>query len=84
MPHPNQGLYRGGVEIIMERLFSERYQELLQGESSWFGGDDGGTAPYNVKVIIARVMEDFREPISFQPSRYDGATPLIPTPLILR
>lgn len=57
----------------MEHLFSKRYEELLQGESSWFGVDDG-TVPYSVKVIIARVMEDFREPISFQPSRYDGYT----------
>lgn len=58
----------------MERLFSERYGELLQDESSWFGEDDGGTVPYNAKVLIARVMEDFREPISIQPNRYDSYT----------
>lgn len=58
----------------MDRLFSERYGELLQDESSWFGGDDGGTVPYSAKVLIARVMEDFREPISFQPNRYDSYT----------
>lgn len=58
----------------MEHLFSKRYEELLQGESSWFGVDDDGTVPYSVKVKIARVMEDFREPICFQPSRYDGYT----------
>lgn len=58
----------------MERLFSERYGELLQDESNWLGEDDGGTVPYNAKILIARVMEDFREPISFQPSRYDGYT----------
>lgn len=58
----------------MERLFSERYEELLQDESNWFGGDDGSTVPYNAKVLIARIMEDFREPISFQPSRYDTCT----------
>lgn len=57
----------------MEHLFSKRYEELLQGESSWLGGDDG-TVPYNAKVPIARVMEDFREPISLQPSRYDTYT----------
>lgn len=74
MPHPDPGLNRGGVEIIMERLFSERYEELLQDESGWFGEDDGGTVPYNAKVLIARVMEDFREPISFQPNRYDSYT----------
>lgn len=74
MPHPNPGLYRGGVEVIMEHLFSKRYEELLQGESSWLGGDDDGAVPYNVKVIIARVMEDFRQPISIQPNRYDSYT----------
>ena len=58
----------------MKRLFSERYGELLQDESSWFGGDDGSTVPYNAKVLIARIMEDFREPISFQPNRYDSYT----------
>lgn len=58
----------------MGHLFSERYGELFQDESSWFGGDDGGSVPYNVKVLIARIMEDFREPISFQPSRYDSHT----------
>lgn len=58
----------------MERLFSERYGELLQDESNWLGGDDGGTVPYNAKILIARIMEDFREPISIQPSRYDGYT----------
>lgn len=58
----------------MERLFSERYGELFQDESSWFGGDDAGSVPYNVKVLIARIMEDFREPISIQPSRYDSYT----------
>lgn len=56
----------------MERLFSERYGKLLQDESNWFGGDDGSSVPYSAKVLIARVMEDFREPISFQPSRYDS------------
>lgn len=58
----------------MERLFSERYEELLQDEPNWLGGDDDGNIPYNVKVLIARIMEDFREPISFQPSRYDSYT----------
>lgn len=58
----------------MERLFSERYEELLQDESNWFGGNDGSTVPYNAKVLIARIMEDFREPISFQPNRYDSYT----------
>lgn len=58
----------------MERLFSERYGELFQDESNWFGGDDGSNVPYNVKVLIARVMEDFREPISIQPNRYDSCT----------
>ena len=56
----------------MERVFSERYGELFQDESNWFGGDDDSSVPYNVKVLIARVMEDFREPISFQPNRYDS------------
>lgn len=58
----------------MGHLFSERYEELLQDESNWFGGDDGGSVPYSAKVLIARVMEDFREPISLQPSRYDNYT----------
>lgn len=58
----------------MEHLFSERYEELLQDEPNWLGGDDDGDIPYNVKVLIARVMEDFREPISFQPNRYDSCT----------
>lgn len=58
----------------MERLFSERYEELLQDEPNWLGRDDDGNIPYNVKVLIARIMEDFREPISFQPSRYDSYT----------
>lgn len=58
----------------MERLFSERYGELFQDEPNWFGGDDGSSVPYNAKVLIARVMEDFREPISFQPNRYDSYT----------
>lgn len=58
----------------MERLFSERYGELLQDESNWLGGDDGSSVPYSAKVLIARIMEDFREPISFQPSRYDSYT----------
>lgn len=58
----------------MECLFSERYGELFQDESNWFGGDDGSGVPYSAKVLIARVMEDFREPISFQPSRYDSYT----------
>lgn len=58
----------------MECLFSERYGELLQDESNWFGGDDGSSVPFNVKVLIARIMEVFREPISFQPSRYDSYT----------
>ncbi len=58
----------------MERLFSERYEELLQDEPNWLGGDDDGNIPYNVKALIARIMEDFREPISFQPSRYDSYT----------
>lgn len=58
----------------MERLFSERYGELFQDEPNWFGGDDGSSVPYNAKVLIARVMEDFREPISFQPNRYDSCT----------
>lgn len=58
----------------MGRLFSERYGELLQDEPNWFGEDDGGSVPYSAKVLIARVMEDFREPISFQPSRYDSYT----------
>ncbi len=58
----------------MERLFSERYGELFQDESNWFGGDDDSNVPYNVKVLIARVMEDFREPISIQPNRYDRCT----------
>lgn len=58
----------------MERLFSERYGELFQDEPNWFGGDDGSGVPYSAKVLIARVMEDFREPISFQPSRYDSYT----------
>lgn len=58
----------------MDRLFSERYGELFQDEPNWFGGDDGSSVPYNAKVLIARVMEDFREPISFQPNRYDSHT----------
>lgn len=58
----------------MECLFSERYGELFQDESNWFGGDDGSSVPFNVKVLIVRVMEGFREPISFQPSRYDSYT----------
>lgn len=58
----------------MERLFSERYGELLQDESNWLGEDDGGTVPYNAKILIARVMVDFREPISIQPNRYDSYT----------
>lgn len=58
----------------MERLFSERYGELFQDESNWFDGDDDSNVPYNVKVLIARVMEDFREPISIQPNRYDSCT----------
>ena len=58
----------------MGHLFSERYEELLQDESNWFGGDDGGSVPYSAKVLIARVMEDFREPINLQPSRYDNYT----------
>ena len=60
----------------MGRLFSERYGELFQDEPDWFGGDgdDGSGVPYNVKVLISRVMEGFREPISFQPSRYDSYT----------
>ncbi len=58
----------------MERLFSERYEELFHDESNWFGGDDDSSVPYNAKVLVARVMEDFREPISFQPSRYDSYT----------
>lgn len=58
----------------MERLFSERYGELFQDEQNWFGGDGDSNVPYSVKVLIARVMEDFREPISFQPSRYDSYT----------
>lgn len=58
----------------MERLFSERYGELFQDESNWFGGDDDGNVPYSAKVLIARAMEDFREPISLQPSRYDNYT----------
>ncbi len=58
----------------MERLFSERYEELLRDEPNWLGGDDYGDIPYNVKVLIARIMEDFREPISFQPNRYDSYT----------
>lgn len=58
----------------MERLFSERYGELFQDEPNWFGGDDDSSVPYNAKVLIARVMEDFREPISFQPNRYDSCT----------
>lgn len=58
----------------MERLFSERYEELLQDEPNWLGGDDDGNIPYNVKVLIARIMEDFREPIGFQPSRYNSYT----------
>lgn len=60
----------------MGRLFSERYGELFQDEPDWFGGDgdDSSGVPYNVKVLIARVMEGFREPISFQPSRYDSYT----------
>ena len=74
MPHPYPGLNRGGVEVITECLFSERYGELFQDESNWFGGDDGSGVPYSAKVLIARVMEDFREPISFQPSRYDSYT----------
>ena len=74
MPHPYPGLSRGGIEVIMERLFSERYGELFQDESNWFGGDDDGNVPYSAKVLIARVMEGFREPISFQPNRYDSYT----------
>ena len=58
----------------MERLFSERYGELFQDEPNWFGGNGDSNVPYSVKVLIARVMEDFREPISFQPSRYDSYT----------
>ena len=58
----------------MERLFSERYGELFQDEPNWFGGDDGSSVPYSAKVLVARVMEDFREPISFQPNRYDSYT----------
>lgn len=58
----------------MDRLFSERYGELFQDEPNWFGGDDDSSVPYNAKVLIARVMEDFREPISFQPNRYDNYT----------
>lgn len=58
----------------MERLFSERYGELFQDEPNWFGGDGDSNVPYSVKVLIACVMEDFREPISFQPSRYDSYT----------
>ena len=74
MPHTYPGLNRGGVEVIMERLFSERYGELFQAEPNWFGGDDDSGVPYSAKVLIARVMEGFREPISFQPSRYDSYT----------
>ena len=40
----------------MECLFSERYEELLQDEPNWFGGDEDGNIPYNVKVLIARIM----------------------------
>lgn len=58
----------------MDRLFSERYGELFQDEPNWFGGDDDSSVPYSAKVLIARVMEDFREPISFQPSRYDSCS----------
>lgn len=58
----------------MGRLFSERYGELFQDEPNWFGGDDGSSVPYNVKVLIARIMEDFREPITIQPNRYDDYT----------
>ena len=74
MSYPYPGLDRGGIEVIVKRLFSERYGELFQGEPNWFGEDDDSGVPYTAKVLIARVMEDFREPISFQPSRYDSLT----------
>lgn len=55
----------------MERLFSERYGELIRDEPAWFGGADGSDIPHNAKVLIARVMLDFCEPVSIQPNRYD-------------
>ena len=48
----------------MERLFSERYRELLQDESNWLDGDDDSSVSYSAKDLIARVMEDYREPIA--------------------
>lgn len=56
----------------MDRLFSERYEELLQDESNWLGGDDDSSVPYSAKVLIARVMEDFREPIVVKRDRYSN------------
>lgn len=58
----------------MAPLFSRRYEDLLDTEENWLGGDAKGDIPYDAKVRLARVMEDFREPIAIRPNRYDDYT----------
>ena len=54
----------------MASLFSRRYKDLLDAEENLIGGDAEGSIPYDARVRLARVMEDFREPIVIQPDRY--------------
>lgn len=54
----------------MSQLFSKRYKELFDAEENWFDSYVDEDVPYDVRVRLARVMEDFREPIVIQPDRY--------------
>lgn len=58
----------------MSQLFSKRYKGLFDAEENWYGGNEDNGVPYDAKVRLARVMEDFREPIAIQPGRYDDYT----------
>lgn len=58
----------------MAMIFSKRYEELFDAGDNWLSGGSDEDVPYDARVRLACVMEDFCEPIAIQPDRYDDHT----------
>ena len=55
-------------------MFSERYKELIDYGHGEAVDNISNNVDYKAKKHICRIMQDFREPIQFQPNRYPYET----------
>lgn len=60
--------------LLPDNLFSERYKELIDYGHGEAVDNISNNVDYKAKKHICRIMQDFREPIQFQPNRYDNWT----------